>query len=188
MNIVEDTFALRRELAALTTQPEWALLTRYDLLGKKPPSSFHDRMFRLARKLLAATGLLPPQLTKYPWLPTLKHAPLAAHAKTLLIWAPGAGRDELRLACEGFSRRLKDNSTLSPVLVTAVADFAFFSRLGWLVEYLPDLTGEGQSYRERKMRYLAWRYRGALALPLSVGLASEPEWSELLERVSNQYH
>lgn len=185
MNIVEDIFVLRRELAALTTKPEWDLLTRYDLLSKKTPSSFYDRVFRLARKLLAATGLLPPQVTKYPWFPSLKHAPLAVDAKTLLIWAPGVGRDELRLACDGFSRRLKDNSSLSPVLVTDVADFAYFSRLGWLVEYLPDLSGDGPSYRDRKRRYLAWRYRDALAVPLSVGLASESDWCELLGIVSS---
>jgi len=185
LSIVEDTFALRRELAALATKPEWDLLTRYDLLSKKPPSSFHDRVFRLARKLLAVTGLLPPHVTKYAWFPALKHAPLAAEAQALLIWAPGVGRDELRLACEGFSRRLKGNASLAPVLVTDVADFAFFSRLGWLVEYLPDLTGEGQSYRDRKMHYLAWRYRDAVAVPLSVGVASEPEWQVLLEMVSS---
>lgn len=185
MNIVEETFALRREWAALATKPEWDLLTRHDLLSKKPPSSFHDRAFRLARKLLAATGLLPPHVTKYSWLPTLKHAPLAADAKVLLIWTHGVGRDELRQACEGFSRRLKGNSSLAPVLVTDVADFAYFSRLGWLVEYLPELSGEGQSYRERKRRYLAWRYRYALIVPVSVGLASETEWSALMEAGSS---
>jgi hypothetical protein len=180
LNIVEDTLALRRELAALATKPEWELLTRYDLLSKKQPSCFHDRVFRSVRKWLAATGVLPPHVTKYAWLPTLKHVPLAAEAKALLIWAPGVGRDELRQGCEGFSRRLKGNDSLAPVLVTDVADFAFFSRLGWLVEYLPGLSREGPSYHDRKRRYLAWRYRDAVAVPLSAGVAGEAEWQALL--------
>jgi hypothetical protein len=107
---------------------------------------------------------------------------LAAEAKALLIWAPEVERASLRQACEGFSRRLKGNFCLAPVLVTDVADFAYFPRLGWLVEYLPELSGEGQSYEERKRRYLAWRYRDALIVPLPAGLASETEWNALMEQ------
>lgn len=180
MSIVEETKVLRRELAALAAKPEWDLLTRHDLLGSKPPALLRDRVFRLAKKQFAALGLLPPHVTKYAWRPTLKHAPLAEEAKILLIWAPGAGRDDLRQACEGFSRRLKGNSSWAPVLVTELADFAFFSRMGWLVEYLPDLRGEGQPYRERKRRYLAWRYRDAVVVPWAVGLASDVEWRAVL--------
>jgi hypothetical protein len=181
LNIVEEALTLRRELAALAAKPEWGLLTRCDLLGKKQPSRFRDCVFRLARKSLAATGLFPPHVTKYPWLPTLKQVPSAADAKALLIWASEVGGiTELRQACQGFSRRLEGNFSLAPVLVTHVADFAYFSRLGWLVEYLPELSGEGRSYEERKRRYLAWRYRDALIVPLSAGLASETEWSALM--------
>jgi hypothetical protein len=184
LNIVEETFVLRRKLAVLAAKPEWDLLTRCDLLSKKQPSCFRDRAFRLARKSLAATGLFPPHVTKYSWLPTLKQAPLVVDAKALLIWAPEVERTELRRACEGFSRRLEGNSSLAPVLVTNVADFAYFSRLGWLVEYLPELSGEGQSYGKRKRRYLAWRYRDALIVSVSAGLASETEWNALMEASS----
>jgi hypothetical protein len=181
LNIVEETFALRRELVALAAKPEWDLLTRYDLLSKKRLPCFRDRAFRLMRKCLAATGLFPPHVTKYPWLPTLKHLPLATNAKALLIWALKVERTELRQICEGFLRRLEDNPLFAPVLVTDVADFAYFSRLGWLVEYLPELSGEGPSYVERKRCYLAWRYRGALIVAASAGMASETEWSALME-------
>lgn len=99
----------------------------------------------------------------------------------LLIWALGVKRDELQHACEGFAVHLKDMSSLVPVLVTDVADFAYFSRLGWLVEYLPGLIGEGQSYQVRKQRYLAWRYRNALVVHASAGLTSEGEWKILME-------
>lgn len=180
MSVVQETLTLRRELAGLAADPEWDVLARYDLLGKKPPQSLQERALRFARRLLAATGLIPPHVTKYPWRSTLKHVPVVEDVRALLIWAPGVRRDELRQACEDFSRRLKSNSALVPVLVTDVADFAYFSRLGWLVEYLPELSGEGRSYRERKRRYLAWRYRDALIVPVSAGLANEVEWGELM--------
>jgi hypothetical protein len=67
-----------------------------------------------------------------------------------------------------------------PVLVTDVADFAFFSRLGWLVEYVPALSTPADDYGERKRRYLAWRYRDAPALPVSAGLAEFAQVQELL--------
>lgn len=181
MNIVEETSALRRELAAQAARPEWALLARYDLLGGKPPSDFRDRVYRQMRKSLAATGLFPPRITRYPWRPSLKHAPRASNATTLLIWAFNVERARLRQACEGFSRRLQDHPLLAPVLVSNVADFAHFSRQGWLVEYLPEFTGEGPSYQERKRRYLAWRYRDALILPASAGWAKDAEWKTLME-------
>jgi hypothetical protein len=186
MKVMEETFALRRELAALATKPDWDLLTRHDLLGRKPPASFRDRFFRLARKWFAVTGLLPPHVTKYSWLPTLKHAPWSENAKTLLIWAHGVERDHLRQACGTFVRRLEGHAALVPVLVTDVADFAYFSRLGWLVEYLPELSGEGQSYRERKRRYLAWRYRDAMIIPISAGLAGQEEWGELMREPASR--
>lgn len=179
MGIIEETFALRQELARV--RPEWALLARYDVLSGKPPACFHDRVYGQVRKLLASTGAFPPKVTKYSWRPALKHAFLAADAKPLLIWAPGLERARLRQACEGLSRRLRGHSSLAPVLVTDVADFAYFSRLGWLVEYLPEFTGEGPSYRERKQHYLAWRYRNALIVPASVGWASDAQWTALME-------
>ncbi|SEF11823.1 hypothetical protein SAMN02787142_7774 [Burkholderia sp. WP9] len=181
MSIVTETKTLRRELQALAARPEWDLLTRHDLLSKKPPSSARDRAWRRVRGVLAALGLMSPHVTDYPWRPTLKHAPVNTDAETVLIWALGASRDDLRRACEGFSNRLKCNGGLAPVLVTEVADFAYFSRLGWLVEYVPDVSGEGHSYPERKRAYLAWRYRDARTVPLSAGLASDTEWNAVLE-------
>lgn len=179
MSTVEETRALRRELAALAARPEWDLLARHDLLGRKPPQSLREHASRRGRRLLAATGFIPPHVTKYPWLPSLRHAPAAA--RTLVIWAPGAERDELRQVCEILSQRLKGDSCLAPVLVTDVADFAYFSRLGWLVEYLLELGGEGQSYRERERRYRAWRYREARIVPMNSELASDSEWTPVRE-------
>src|SRR5690606_34408057 len=112
--------------------------------------------------------------------PALKHAPVADEATTLLIWALGVERDVLRQSCEAIARRLEAGPALAPVLVTDVADFAYYSRLAWFVEYLPELSGEGPSYRERKRRHLAWRYRDAVFVPVSAGLADEAAWNEVL--------
>jgi hypothetical protein len=150
------------------------------LLLKKPPRSLGDRLFRLARNAIARLGLVRPHVTRYLWLPALKHVQSNGDRRTLLIWALGVGREELRLACEDFARHLDDTSGLVPVLVTDVADFAHYSRLKWLVEYVPELSGAGPSYRERKQRYLAWRYRDALAVPVSAGNATTGEWHELM--------
>lgn len=181
MSVIAEAKVLRRELKALAAKPEWDLLTRYDLLGKKPPSSLQERVWRRVRRLLASAGLISPHVTPYPWLPTLKHRPVSADVKTVMIWALGADRHQLRAACEGFSKKLQGGDDLAPVLVTDIADFAFYSRLGWLVEYVPSLSGEGPSLQQRKQAYLAWRYRDAWILPLSAGLASEPEWNALLK-------
>jgi len=181
LSIIDQTRTLRRELRTLAAKPDWALLARHDLLAGKPPATLKERAWRGAKRALAALGLISPHVTKYPWLPTLKHAPVSAEANTLLIWAPGTERDALRHACEGFSARLKGNDSLAPVLVTDVADFAFYSRLGWLVEYLPELSGEDRSYRERKRAYLAWRYRDARIVPPAAALANDADWKALLE-------
>jgi hypothetical protein len=181
LNIVAETRALRRELRALAANPDWDLLTRHDLLSKKPPSSLKERVWRRARKVLATLGLVSPHITAYPWKVTLKHALAKGDEQTVMIWALDAQPGDLRRACEGFSNRFKRNSNFVPVLVTDVADFAHFSRLGWLVEYVPKLNGAGPSYRERKRAYLAWRYRDARALPVSAGLASDTEWNAVLK-------
>jgi hypothetical protein len=179
--MLAEAKALRRELKALAAQPEWDLLTRYDLLARKPPSSWQERAWRRVRRVLASAGLISPHVTQYPWLSTLKHRPVSADVKTVMIWALGAERHELHVACDGLSKKLQGGNDLAPVLVTDVADFAFYSRLGWLVEYVPPLSGEGPSLQRRKQAYLAWRYRNAIVLPLSAGLASESEWNALLK-------
>jgi hypothetical protein len=180
VNVIAEAKALRREVKALAAKPEWDLLVRSDLLAKKPPSSWQERVWRRIRHLLASASLISPHVTQYPWLPTLKHRPVPADVKTVMIWALGADRHQSRAACDGWSKKLQDGD-LAPVLVTDIADFAFYSRLGWLVEYVPSLSGEGPSLQQRKQAYLAWRYRGAIVLPLSAGLASDAEWRALLK-------
>lgn len=180
MNVVEETRLLRRKVAALASQPEWDLLVRYELLPAKPSPVFRECFLQRVGRLLRVWGLSRARYLKQWWDVGLKHVGGSSSARTLLIWAESADREQVREACAGFQRLLAGRSDLTPVLLTDVADFAFYSRLGWLVEYLPELNGEGESYRDRKRRYLAWRYRDALVVSVSAGLLSEAAWRELL--------
>jgi len=176
---------LRRQLNEWASRPEWSLLVRYELLPQKPAPLWRQRMTQRVGRWLRVMGWSRSRYLRQRWDAGLKHSPVEAGAKTLLIWSEGHDRQVVRDACKGFQRLLASRTDLALVLVTDVADFAFFSRLGWLVEYLPDLSGDGPSYRDRKRRYLAWCYRDALAVPLSVGFVSESDWSELLGIVSS---
>ncbi len=181
MSILEETQRLRQELTALARDSDQALRVRYDLLRDKPPATLGARLIRIALRGLASLGLAAPSVTSFAWLPTLKHAQPDGEYRTLVIWAVGIERAELRRCCEGFVKRLDAASGIIPVLVTDVPDFAYYSRLKWLVEYVPDLSGDGVSYRERKQRYLAWRYRDALVVPAAAGCADLADWNRLME-------
>lgn len=181
MTVVEETEALRATLLGWAAEPEWALLCKYDLLRKKQPTTLGTRLFRWCKKLLAEIGIIHPHVTKYVWVSTLKNVPSEENSTTMLIWALGITLEDQRAACEGFIKRLSLTSGIVPVLVTDIADFAYYSRLKWLVEYVPSLSGKGGSYRKRKERYLAWRYRDAKIVPVSAGYASEVEWYEVME-------
>ena len=144
-------------------------LTRYQLLRPPMPPGLYWRARWFAGRILR---WLEARRLKKPdrWPAALKQNAASARAKPLLIWAVGTERETLRTACRGFAEIPIISSGFAPVLVTDVADFAFFSRLGWLVEYLPTLSGEGQLYEQRKARFLARLYRGAPVLPVSAAL------------------
>lgn len=180
MTLVLETEALRARLKGWADDPEWALLVRYELLPQKPSPVWHLRLSHNVGRALRVLGLSRSRYLKQSWHAGLKHAQNPPQATPLLIWSEGHDRRFVRDACEGMKSLLGDHSEFLPVLVTDVADFAFYSRLGWLVEYLPELNGSGPSYRDRKRRYLAWRYRDALAVPLSAGLVSRREFENVL--------
>ncbi len=119
-----------------------------------------------ARRLLASN----------PWPVSLTYAGFDARAKPLVVLAIGTHPDALVASCRKLAGVLRSFPEFAPVLVTDVARFAFFSRLGWLVEYLPDIAGSDADYPERKFRLLARRYRGAPIIPL--GAASEAAFDE----------
>ena len=180
MTLVQETEALRTQLKEWANTPEWPLLVRYELLPQKPSPVWRRRLSQKVGRVLRVLGLSRARYLKQPWHSGLKHGQHPPHAMPLLIWSEGQDRQFVRGACEGMKLLLGDHSEFLPVLVTDVAEFALYSRLGWLVEYLPDLSGTGPSYRDRKRRYLAWRYRDALALPLSAGFANHDEFYALV--------
>jgi hypothetical protein len=172
--------ALQSQLRALAREERIAQLRfRYalELLPPTPLSAWRKARVAFGR-WLRRIGLRPVPLQ--PWLAALSRD---EDARTLVIWAVGTDRETLRAGCLGVESRLASRPALAPVLVTDVADFAFFSRLGWLVEYVPTLAAPATRYALRKQRYLAWRYRDAAALPVSCGLVAEAALDSVLADV-----
>jgi hypothetical protein len=164
-----DIVALRQKLDALAAEPDDGLTQRYVLRRPQLPKTLYWRLRRLAAetlRLLERLGLRDGS----PWPARLRHAAGTAKATPLVIWAQGLDRETLREACRGLQKPLQGVPEYAPVLVTDVADFAFFSRLGWMVEYLPELDGEGESYAARKARLVARMYKHAPAVPAQVAL------------------
>ncbi len=181
MILQKTTQTLREQLRQWAATPEWPLLVRYELLPQKPSSVWHKRLSQKLGRCLRVLGLSRSRYRKQTWRVDLKHAPVLPNSATLLVWSDIDEATTQRSACKSLQQLLEAHPNLCPALVTKVADFAFYSRLGWLVEYLPDISGESPGYRERKQRYLAWRYRDAIAVPLSAGLASTEEFNLLLK-------
>jgi hypothetical protein len=171
LSLRKEMETLRRHLDELASAEDGPFTTRYTLRRPPLPSGLYWKMRALAGRTLRrleAMGILRSN----PWPASLKHAATSAKAKPFLIWAVGTERDALREACHGFSRLQASLPGFAPVLVTDVADFAFFSRLGWLVEYLPRLAGQGEQYEDGKARLLARLYHGAPVVPAHAGLGS----------------
>jgi hypothetical protein len=171
---------LRREHQRLASHADTGLVRRYVLWH--PPSqrqTLYRRIRKAVGRVLRRIGLRPAQ-PQEPWLPGLQQAGTGEGANAVLLWAIGVNREQLREACAGFQRLLAAVPDRSPVLITDVADFAFFSRLGWLVEYVPTLSAPASDYRARKLCYLAWRYRDAPALPIALGLNDDLRIEDLL--------
>ncbi len=169
VSLKEEIDALQRHLLELASYTDDELTGRYQLERPPMPPGLYWRLRWLAGwtlRWLEAKGLW----RRDPWPVSLRQHSAGAKAKPLLICAVGTSRDTLREACTGLSKQWDSLPGFAPVLITDVTDFAFFSRLGWLVEYLPPLAGQGEPYEERKLKYLARLYRGAPVLPVSAGL------------------
>jgi hypothetical protein len=168
----EEIKVLERRLSELAAHPDDELAERYRFKRSPRPPGLYWQLRGLAGHVFRWLEARSPWRKK-PWPASLKHHPSNPKALPLLIWAVGTDGDTLREACTGLSQRWDSMPGFAPVLITDVADFAFYSRLGWLVEFLPRLAGHGEPYEERKLKYLARLYRGAPVLPVSAGL--EPD-------------
>lgn len=180
MKLRTEIESLRLRLERLAREGESDIAAAYPRrFPPAAPPGLYRRLRMALGRLLRRLGLRrdpPPR----PWLPGLKHFEGAGDGKALLIWALDTDREQTRRACLGIERLQASLPGWTPVLVTDIADFAFFSRLGWLVEYVPSFGEPAGAYRDRKTRYLAWRYREAPSLPVSVGLLEHPEKEDLL--------
>lgn len=164
----EEVKALERRLRRLAAQKDDELAERYVIKRSPRPKGLYWQLRGFVGTIVRWIEARWPW-RKNPWPVSLRQQPTDPHAKPLLIWAMGTSRDTLREACNNLSAQWDSFPGFAPVLITDVADFAFFSRLGWLVEYLPRLEGQGEPYEERKLKYLARLYRGAPVIPVSAG-------------------
>jgi hypothetical protein len=167
-NFEDEVKALERYLRALATQTDNELTERYLIKRSPRPQGLYWQLRGVVGTVLRWFQARWPW-RKNPWPVSLKQQPTDPQAKPVLVWAVGSSRDTLREACTNLSERWDSLPGFAPVLITDVADFAFFSRLGWLVEYVPRLAGQGEPYEERKLKFLARLYRGAPVLPVSAG-------------------
>ena len=177
---------LRRRLMELANEFDTGISKRYDLQFVSPEELRLSRRLRRATgRLLRRLGLMRPLPARpssplEPWLTELSYVDYGGAAKPLLIWAMGIDRDELHSACDRVRELQIGSPGWAPVLVTDVADFAFFSRLHWLVEYVPSLSAPAEGYYAHKLRYLAWRYRELPALPVTADINEATLLEDLL--------
>ncbi|HNP35696.1 MAG TPA: hypothetical protein PKK10_07575 [Woeseiaceae bacterium] len=180
MSLQNEIADLRARLQALARGVDDELLRRYVL--KFPPAdrlSLYRRTRILIGRVLRWLKLRPTRKLE-PWLASMQHAPRSEAAEPIVIWAFDIDRDTLRRSCEGFQTQLADLYDRAPVLITDIADFAFYSRLGWLVEYVPRLSAPAAGYAARKQCYLAWRYQDAVVFPASAGLRADVQLQEFM--------
>ena len=168
-SLKEEIKALERHLRELAAHTDDELTERYLIKRSPRPEGLYWQLRGVVGTVLRWFQARWPWRPD-PWPVSLRQNSTSPQSKPLVIWAVGTSRETLREACTNLSERWDSFPGFAPVLITDVADFAFFSRLGWLVEYLPRLAGQGEPYEERKLKYLARLYRGAPVLPVNAGL------------------
>lgn len=171
---------IREHLRSLSSASDEALEKKYRLTSPLVPPGYYWKARWLVGWLLRLLENLHLKRPA-PWPARLRQATGNRRARPLLVWAVGAEPERLRAACERIAGIDDLSASYAPVLVTDVADFTFFSRLGWLVEYLPALRGEGEPYNDRKAKLLARLYAGAPVLPADAIL--DAGWEDLRQWV-----
>jgi hypothetical protein len=176
-----DFRALRRELQELAGTADDDLDRYWIASPSAPPGIYWKARWFVGwmSRRLEALGVWRPD----PWPVRLRQDDGPVRATPLLVWAVGLDPSSLRKSCEKLCQVNDLVADYAPVLVTDVADFSYYSRLGWLIEYLPGLAGEGEAYQSRKARFLARLYRGAPALPADAILRAE--WAKIRACISS---
>lgn len=143
---------LEQHFNAGTKRVSGSFVRKYFLLGEQQRKSFFKNPVRWA-------SLLRKRLRLRPWQAGLKHKEVfIGREQVLLIIALGVAQQSIREFCTELDGKLSKEGAQIPVLLTDTADFSFYSRLGWLVEYVPDMD---TPYGKAKLDYLALRYQGA---------------------------
>lgn len=180
LNPQHEHESLRKDFVRWGSEADLGLTKRYALrLIQSEKLSVYRRLRRSVGLILRQLGLRRSK-PQEPWVPGLRHFEYSETAKPLVIWALGMEREALRAACGNIKTLHAHMPDFVPILITDAADFAFFSRLGWLVEYIPSLSGPSADYAGRKRRYLAWRYRDATVIHASAGLKEGMSMEELV--------
>lgn len=179
-DLTRETQRLRTWLQSLAARPDKQLLFGYSFVYKPRPLRLpKGRKARIRARYQhwqQERRTLEPDV-QHRWQVGLKHVPVVKAGSVLLVWAVDAPGVDIRRACSGLAELLAGMPGVQPVLVTDKADFAWYSRLGWLVEYVPSIAGRG-NYKRDKTAYLAWRYRDAIALPVQAGLTGRNEFEQ----------
>ena len=161
MSLSEEKQSTGVLVKRLDAEFDRSLLVRYTLrpLDPKRLSLYRRLRIKVGRKL-RDWGLRPES---QPWV-----AGMQANSgdyrtdNPLLVWAVDCGLEDLRKPCRALADMLRrSDKHYDVVLVTDIADFAFYSRLGWLIEFVPVLSVGQADYALEKQRYIAWRYRNA---------------------------
>lgn len=177
MDLIGELDALRREIDQLANECGTELEARYALQRPRKPPGVYWQIRWLAGKVLRTLRSLVRKEAD-AWPAALKHSGRDRSSKPVVVWALGFNPEQLRQACAGIDGLLRDLPGVAPVLVTDIADFAHYSRICWLVEYVPDIRGTG-SFALRKSQYLARLYKDAPVLPAGYGLCQTAERSVL---------
>lgn len=166
-------FRLQKRMRRLATHPDRSFYYAHVPIATK---GFNDRPQTLKEWFRQKLPFQIPLHYMWNWEASLNYAPREGQTAVCMSTLPDMNK--LRGAAERLDEIFKELG-LVPVLCATMVDFPFFVRLGWQVEYLPQLSGS-LSYADRKLRYIALRYREALFLPIELGFEDIAKLQTLL--------
>jgi hypothetical protein len=141
-SLKEEVKALEQHLRKLAAHTDDELAARYLIKRSPRPKGLYWQLRGIVGSVLRWFQAWWPWRQK-PWPVSLKQLPIDPKAKPLIIWAVGSDRNTLREACTGLSKQWNSMPGYAPVLITDIADFAFFSRLGAWKSIVSRHSGEG---------------------------------------------
>ncbi len=161
---------LAYSLKDLANAPPWDFIIRNELMPQGLKWYFL-RIFMRSRTKIMHIAHRHTHFEKRFWQKDLKHAPRNKAQHSLVLYSEGMEKNTQRTICNKILKFFHDFPQFVPVLMTDIADFAYYSRLHILVEYLPALTCKKETiYKQKKKQYLAWLYRDTVFLDLQANM------------------